>query len=46
VEATADAVLAPLAVDLYLFQRNEMGMSRERIVNALRALILEGLRRR
>jgi AcrR family transcriptional regulator len=45
VEATADAVLAPLAVDLYLFQRGEMGMSRERIVNALRALILSGVRR-
>jgi AcrR family transcriptional regulator len=44
VEATADAVLAPLAVDLYLFQRGELGMSRERIVSALRALILCGLR--
>lgn len=45
VEVTADAVLAPLAVDLYLFQRGELGMSRERIVGALRSLILDGVRR-
>jgi AcrR family transcriptional regulator len=44
VEVTADAILAPLAVDLYLFQRGEAGMSRERIVGALQGLMLNGLR--
>ena len=44
VEVAADAILAPLAVDLYLFQRNELGISRERIVGALRALLLDGVR--
>lgn len=45
VEYAADAVLAPLNIDLYLFQREEKGMARERIVGALRALLLDGLRR-
>jgi len=44
VEVTADAVLAPLAVDLYLFQRHELGVEPERIVDALRRLFLDGLR--
>jgi AcrR family transcriptional regulator len=44
VELTADAVLAPLAVDLYLFQRHELGVSHERIVGALRSFVLDGVR--
>lgn len=45
VEVTADAVLAPLAVDLYLFQRHELGMEPGRIVGALRGLVLGGVAR-
>ncbi|WP_166397026.1 TetR/AcrR family transcriptional regulator [Rubrobacter marinus] len=45
VEAVAEAVLAPLNVDLYLYQRAELGMGRGRILTALRGLLLDGLRR-
>ena len=45
VEAAAGAVLAPLNVDLYLYQRRELGMERGRIVAAIRDLLLDGLRR-
>ena len=45
VEAVAGAVLAPLNVDLYLYQRKELGMERGRIVAAIRDLLLDGLRR-
>lgn len=45
VEGVAGAVLAPLNVDLYLYQRRELGMERERIVAATRGLLLDGLRR-
>ena len=38
------AVLAPLNVDLYLYQRRELGMGRGRIVAAIRGLLLDGLR--
>lgn len=44
VEGVAGAVLAPLNVDLYLFQRRELGMKRGRIVAATRGLLLDGLR--
>lgn len=46
VEATAAFVLAPLAIDLYLYQRDELGYTPERIVAALRRLIFDGLRLR
>lgn len=46
VEVVAGAVLAPLNVDLYLYQRRELGMERGRILGAVRGLLLDGLRRR
>ncbi len=45
VEGVTEAVLAPLNVDLYLYQRGELGMEPERILVALRGLLLDGLRR-
>ena len=44
VEYVADALLAPLNIDLYLFQRHELGMEPGRITTALRGLLLYGLR--
>jgi AcrR family transcriptional regulator len=44
-ECLADTLLAALNIDLYLYQRHQLGMERERIVGALRSL-LEGLRTR
>ena len=44
VEGVAGAVLAPLNVDLYLYQRMQLGMERGRIVAAIRGLLLDGLR--
>lgn len=44
VDYTADAVLAALAIDLYLFQRREQSYTPERILQALRRLYVEGLR--
>lgn len=46
VEAVADSVLAPLNVELYEFQRRELGLEVERVVRALSGLLLEGLRAR
>ncbi len=46
VEGVAGAVLAPLNVDLYLYQRRELGMERGRILAFIRGLLLDGLRRR
>ena len=43
VECLADAFLAALNIDLYLYQRHQLGMERERIVGGLRSL-LNGLR--
>ena len=43
VDCVADFLLAALNVDLYLFQRRELGMDRERIVASLSRL-LDGLR--
>lgn len=43
VECLADTFLAALGIDLYLYQRHQLGMGRERIVGNLRAL-LDGLR--
>jgi hypothetical protein len=42
-ECLADTLLAALNLDLYTYQRGELGMDRERIVGALHAL-LDGLR--
>ncbi len=42
-ECLADTLLAALNIDLYLYQRHQLGMERERIVGALRSL-LDGLR--
>lgn len=44
VEYAADAILAPLNIDLYLFQRHELGMDPERITTSLSRLVLNGLR--
>lgn len=44
VECLADTLLAALNVDLYTYQRQELGMDRDRVVVALHAL-LDGLRR-
>ena len=44
VECAADAVLAPLNINLYLYQRHELGMESGRITAALRGLLLDGLR--
>lgn len=43
VECVADALLAALNIDLYLYQRHERDMSRERIVRSLHSLV-DGLR--
>lgn len=44
VEYLSDAILAPLNIDLYLFQRRELGMEPERITSSLKNLLLNGLR--
>ena len=41
--ADTDTLLAALNIDLYLYQRHQLGMERERIVGGLRSL-LNGLR--
>ncbi|MGB3683434.1 MAG: TetR/AcrR family transcriptional regulator [Rubrobacteraceae bacterium] len=46
VEYVSDAILAPLNIDLYLYQRRELNMEPERIVSALLDLLLCGLRDR
>ena len=46
VEYVSDAIIAPLNIDLYLYQRRELGMSPERITSSLRDLLLNGLRGR
>ena len=43
VECVADTLLAGINIDLYLYQRHQLGMERERIVDGLRSL-LNGLR--
>lgn len=43
VECLADMFLAALNIDLYLYQRRQLGMERERILSGLRSL-LDGLR--
>lgn len=43
VECLADMILAALNIDLYLYQRHQLHMERERILGALRSL-LDGLR--
>lgn len=45
VEYLSDAILAPLNIDLYLFQRRELGMNPDRITSSLRDLLLNGLRK-
>ncbi len=39
VECLADMFLAALNIDLYLYQRHQLGMERERIMGALRSLL-------
>jgi hypothetical protein len=41
---TADAILAPLAIDLYFFQRYELGYKPRQIFLSLRRLLFDGLR--
>jgi AcrR family transcriptional regulator len=40
---TADALLSALAVDLYLFQRQERGFTPERILQGVRRIYVDGL---
>ena len=44
IEATVDAVLGLVGIDLYLYQRHVMGHTPERITAALRRLLFDGLR--
>ncbi len=44
VECIADMVLAPLNIDLYLYQREGLDMEPERITRSLRRLLASGLR--
>ncbi|HZY65853.1 MAG TPA: TetR/AcrR family transcriptional regulator [Rubrobacteraceae bacterium] len=46
VEYLSDAILAPMNIDLYLFQRQELHMEPVRITSSLWALISDGLRGR
>lgn len=43
VECLADMILAAISIDLYLYQRYQLDLERERIMGALRSL-LDGLR--
>lgn len=45
IDYMAEVLLAPLAIDLYLFQRHELGFSMERIRQSLSALVFTGLNR-
>lgn len=44
VECVCDAILAPLNIDLYLFQRRDLGLEPDRILRSLESLLLDGLR--
>lgn len=44
VEYASDAILAPLNIDLYLFQRRELGMEPGRMASSLSQFVLGGLR--
>lgn len=46
VEYASDAILAPLNIDLYLYQRHELGMEQERVVSSMLDLLLYGLQDR
>lgn len=43
VEYLSHAILAPLNIDLYLFQRHELGMEPDRITSSLQVLLFNGL---
>lgn len=43
-DATVDALLAPFAIDVYLYQRQTLGLTQEQIVSAMRQLLFDGLR--
>ncbi|MDQ2715446.1 MAG: TetR/AcrR family transcriptional regulator [Chloroflexota bacterium] len=43
IEYAADVVLTPLAIDLYLYQRYELGFTQERIAEGLQRFLLHGL---
>ncbi len=46
IEIAADVVLAPLTIDLYLHQRQDLGLPPERILAAARRIVFDGLRGR
>lgn len=46
VECLADAVLSPLSIDLYLYQRRVLGYTPERILSAVQELVFAGLAKR
>jgi AcrR family transcriptional regulator len=43
-ESLPDAILAPLNIDLYLFQRHDLGLEPDHILRSLQTLLLDGLR--
>jgi AcrR family transcriptional regulator len=43
-ESLPDTILAPLNIDLYLFQRRDLGLTPERILSSLDTFLLNGLR--
>ena len=44
IDPAADLVLAPLAIDLYLHQRQRRGYSADRILATVRHILFDGLR--
>jgi hypothetical protein len=46
IDYLADTLLAPLDIDLYLFQRRALGIDQARIVAGAQRLLLDGLRSR
>jgi hypothetical protein len=46
IEYLTDALLAPLDIDLYLFQRRALGLDQARIVAGAQRLLIDGLRAR
>lgn len=43
IEYAADLVLTPLAIDFYLYQRQELGFTEERIASGLQQFLFHGL---
>ena len=42
-EYTVDVLLAPLAIDFYLYQRHVLGFTQERIVAGIQRIVMQGL---